>query len=82
MKENVSALLEKGSKIDTYQNITYNEELKAPLKKGDVVGKIEIINKSDNNVIGSSELIVDKDIEKSGFVDYFKKIFKVFLLRN
>lgn len=75
-------MLEKGSKIDTNQRITYNEELQAPLKKGDVIGKIEIFNKSDDSIIGSSDLIVDQDIVKSSFVDYFKKIFKMYLLRS
>lgn len=82
IKDNVTALMEKGSKIDTNQNIIYDKELYAPIKKGDKVGKIEILNKSDNSVIGSSDLIINQDVERSGFVDYFKKIFKMYLLKN
>lgn len=82
VKDDISYLIEKGSNIETSQRIVYDENLKAPLKKGDVVGKVEIINNNDNNIIGSSDLIVNQDIEKSKFADYFKNIFKMYLLVN
>ncbi len=82
VKDSINTLIEKGSKIDTTQNVIYSQELKAPLKKGDVVGKIEMLSSSDNSIIGSSDLIINQDVEKSGFFDYFKKIFRVYLLRN
>ena len=74
--------MEKGENIETSQNIVYNTELSAPLKKGDVVGKIEIINNEDGKIIGISDLIVQEDIYKSSFVEYLKKILKIYLLRT
>ncbi len=82
VKENVTALLEKGSKIESEQEITYNSDISAPVKSGDVVGKIKILNNSDGSVIGESDLIIEKDIGKSSFTDYFKKIFKMYILAD
>lgn len=82
VKDNITSLMEKGSKIEIDQNVTYDLEISAPIKKDTTVGKIEIINKADSQVVGSSDLIVKSDIERSGFVDYFKKIFKMFLLKE
>lgn len=82
VKENVRALLEKGSKIETDQEVIYETELSAPLKVGDEVGKIKILNKEDGSSIGETALVVEKDVIKSSVTDYFKKIFKMYLLAN
>lgn len=82
VKENVSALVEKGSKIETDQEIIYETELSAPLKAGDEVGKIKILNKEDGNQIGETSLVLEKDIARSSITDYFKKIFKMYLLAD
>ena len=82
VKDDIATLVDKGSKVETNTNIIYNEDITAPLRKGDVIGRIEIINSSDNQVVGSSELVVKEDVNKSDFIDYFKKIFKVYLLRS
>ena len=47
-----------------------------------MVGKIKILNNSDGSVIGESDLIIEKDIGKSSFTDYFKKIFKMYILAD
>ena len=80
VKDNITALVEKGSKIEIEQNVVYTKELQAPLNQGDNIGKIEIINKADSSVLGTSDLILNKDIVKSNFLDYFKKIFKIYLM--
>lgn len=82
LESDVVALLEKGCKIDYTQNIEYNKELVAPLKSGEVVGKIDIINTADNSVVGTSNLIIGEDVEKSSFKDYIEKIFNIFILNT
>lgn len=82
LESDVVALLEKGCKIDYTQNIEYNKELVAPLKSGEVVGKIDIINNADNSVVGTSNLIIGEDVEKSSFKDYIEKIFNIFILNT
>ena len=53
------------------------KEVKAPVKKGDVIGKI--IYQINGKNIGSVNLIAAKSIEKAGFGDYMKKIWKKLL---
>ena len=48
------------------------ETLTAPIKKGDVVGRI--IYKSDGLQIGFSEVISDADVEKISIFDLFVRI--------
>lgn len=82
IKDDISYLVEKGCHIETSQRIVYDQNLTAPLKKGDTVGKVEIINNQDGQIIGESKLIVDTDIEKSGYIDYLKHVFFTFILRD
>ena len=51
-------------------------KIKAPVKKGDVIGTAEIID-SGNNIIDEVDVTIDKDIEKAGFVDYLLKNLKM-----
>ena len=80
VKDSITTLVQKGEKIETSQNLIYNNELYAPLNLGDVVGTMQIINNSNGQVIGESELIINRDIPKSNFLEYFKKIFKLYLM--
>lgn len=82
VKDNVTSLLEKGSKIETDQIIKYDEELTAPIVADTKVGTIEIIDKSSKEIVGTSDLIVKVEVEKSNFMDYFKKLFRMFILRG
>ena len=38
-------------------------------------------NKSSKEIVGTSDLIVKVEVEKSNFMDYFKKLFRMFILR-
>ncbi len=78
----VSALIEKGNKIETDQKITINENMIAPIKKDTVVGKIEILEKGGTKVIGSANLIIKDDVERSNFKDYLSKLFNVYIINN
>ena len=76
-KEEVNDLYNKN---DGSGNFTYEVEvdnLKAPLSKGDVVGKLTL--KEDNNVIRTIDLTVKEDVKKANifelYLRYLKQIF-------
>ena len=56
-----------GKKTET--KVTYNKDIKAPVSKGDIVGKIEIIE--NNNKIGEVNLIASEGVQKLNLVDVF-----------
>ena len=47
------------------------KKISAPIKKGDVLGHIVYL--LDGNEIGRTELIAGENVEKAGFVDFFRK---------
>lgn len=62
------------SKSDSTPNVTQNvilNELKAPLLKGDIVGKIEIYK--DGVIYDTIDLLASEDVLKAGFGDNLKK---------
>lgn len=61
---------------DTERHINLNK-LTAPVKKGDVVGAIEI--KSGDRVIASQELIAASDVERKNLFSYFSDFAKAFI---
>ncbi len=76
--DNVTLLYKK---IDSKPNITYELDVKtleAPLKKGNIVGKLKI-NKNDN-YFKSIDLVINEDIEKINFIEQYllnlKRIFE------
>ena len=83
VKDGISSLVDKGSKLETTESITYDDTLfTAPVAKEQTVGKIEVFNKANNEKIGESELIVKEDIPKSEFMDYWKKIMNLYVLNH
>ena len=48
-----------------------NDDLSAPIKKGEVVG--HIVYSIDGKEIGRTDLTAGEDVEKAGFLDYLKK---------
>ena len=66
-KDGATILRKKGEKSSkaTYEADVY--ELKAPLKKGDVVGSLKI--KEDGKVIRKVKLTVDKDVKKANYLE-------------
>ena len=76
-KENVAIL---NKKTDNKKNATYNLEMydmKLPLKKGDIVGKLSVY--VDDNLYRDIDVTVSDDIEKADILTlygrYLKKIF-------
>lgn len=73
-KETITIL---NKKSDEIRNITYEVEVDkiiAPIKKGDKVGIINIIE--DGNVISKVDATVKEDVEKAGFFTVFARNLK------
>ncbi len=66
-KDGATILRKKGEKSSkaTYEVLVY--ELKAPLKKGDIVGSLKI--KEDGKIIRKVKLTVDKDVKKANYLE-------------
>ncbi len=69
-------ILKNNEKADNYEFNLKVGKIKAPIKRGDVIGTAEIID-SGNNIIDEVDVTIDKDIEKAGFVDYLLKNLKM-----
>lgn len=54
--------------------------LKAPIKKGDVVGKIKVIE--NGNIIREADVTVDKNIDKAGYFTMFIRNLKEIISAN
>ena len=76
-KETVHYLDTQGNNLDQIEKSTeYKENLKAPIKKGDVVGKI--VYRLEGKEIGNIDLVSTENIKKANFLDYLKKAAKYF----
>ena len=67
--ENVSMIIGKSEQLG---EITYEvkiDNIKAPIKIGDVVGKL--IVKNDNKKVKEVELTVNKEIQKANFIELY-----------
>ncbi len=56
------------------------KNLKAPIKKGDVVGKIKVIE--NGNIISEADVTVDKNIDKAGYFTMFIRNLKEIISAN
>ena len=65
-------LLEKSNTSEINQELILNENLQAPINKGDVIGNINYY--LDNNLIDSVNLIANSDISKKTFWNTFNYI--------
>lgn len=73
LKHDVSILRKKSDAGINYDTSVKINDIKLPLKKGDVVGKLEVLD--NGNVIKSEDLIIDEDVSK---VNYFKHLYNSF----
>ena len=74
-------VISKGETLNYKKSIVIDKEIKAPLKAGDTVGKIEYI-KEDDNVFYETNIILTKDVNKSNYFDYLVYILKTFIPAN
>lgn len=63
LEEEASVLIKKGDTGNITQNVVINENILAPIKQGDVLGKIEF--KAGDEIIIEKNLVAEKDIEKT-----------------
>lgn len=75
--EDCSVLIEKGLKNSMETVIELPEEISAPIKKNDKIGKIKFVVKGE--VIAEKELFAAEDIEKKSFGRCFTDILKRFI---
>ncbi|WP_342042760.1 D-alanyl-D-alanine carboxypeptidase family protein [Bacillus sp. OTU2372] len=75
--EPISILTKKGEKIqDVKQKVILQKNLKAPITKGDQVGKIELIK--NGKVILESPLVASKSVKEAGWWTLYKRAFGMF----
>ena len=72
--EDYSMLLAKADKGKSEKNVLLPEEIKAPVKKGDKVGKIEFMLNGEK--VGEVDVVADNDVEKKSFGQFLSEIFK------
>lgn len=63
LEKDASVLIKKGDSGNITQNVIINENIVAPIKQGDVLGKIEF--KAGEEVILEHNLVAEKDVAKS-----------------
>lgn len=72
--ENVTDLLKQNEK-KTYSYNIIKDKVEAPLKKGDVVGKLEVIDNNGKKV-KDVNLVINESIDKHSFFSLFGDLFK------
>lgn len=79
-KENIFVLSKKGSDDDITTKVEFNSDLKAPLKKGDKVGRIFVMRNSE--VVGECDIVSMDDVEASSIMDNITKIAENWKLKS
>jgi len=75
-----TVVVNKQSKNEIKTHINIIDTIKAPIKKGDVIG--EVILTLNGETLVKSNLIADRNIKKMGTTDYFIKLIKGLLGAN
>ncbi len=73
-KTGYEALLEKGDVAKVETAIELPESVAAPVKKGDVIGKVTY--KCGETVLGTADIVADEDAEKIGFFTLFLRMLR------
>lgn len=63
-ENDVGKLIKKGQGNNIIQNIEMNENISAPIKKGDILGTVKFLD--GENIIETVNIVSDRDIEKIG----------------
>ena len=72
--DNLYVLVKKGSRDTLNKQVIIKEELKAPIKKGEIIGEELIVQ--DGKVLASVDLFAAEDVERAGF---FTRIWRAFV---
>ncbi len=71
--EPISVLTKKGEKVDDVtQEILMKNDIKAPVKKGDELGTLQL--KKEGKIIAESKLVAQKDIDEASWWTMFKRV--------
>lgn len=71
----------KGENKEVTKVIEYNENLKAPIVKGAVVGTLKFVD-NDGNVVHQTNLVIDQDVTKSTLWDYMVYIVNTYTMKE
>lgn len=77
LESDISILTEKGKKLEYDKEVNIEKEYVAPMKKGDKVGTVMYKDK-EGNEIGTVNVIVNQDVDKSGIIEYLKQALKIY----
>ena len=69
----------KQSGNSTETKVVLNNNIKAPVNKGDIIGKVEIVENSKK--IGEVNLVADKSVLRLNFIDIFGKLLANVMLK-
>jgi serine-type D-Ala-D-Ala carboxypeptidase (penicillin-binding protein 5/6) len=72
LKKDATELLNINDPKKTYMLNIETKKLYAPVKKGDKIGEVEIID-NEGTIVDIEDITVDKDIESASILDYFKR---------
>ncbi len=75
LKNDYVKLLKKDEQMPKYSYSITTDSLVAPIKKGDIVGHVSVIDES-GNIVDELEVTVNKDIKKSNIIENFIKNLK------
>ena len=73
LENSSGVILEKGKEKDVEQLISINENISAPIKKGDKLGEVSF--SLDGEVISKTNLIAQEDVDKINIVSMAKNIY-------
>ncbi|OPZ78503.1 MAG: D-alanyl-D-alanine carboxypeptidase DacC precursor [Alphaproteobacteria bacterium ADurb.Bin438] len=77
--KNLVVTLPKMKRKDTKIEVVYESPLKAPIKKGDKIGRIIVTNPVFDKQTQEADLLAGEDILKQGYRGKFKAVLKYFL---
>ena len=78
--EAYTVLVPKGANKKINKEIEILESINAPVKKGDIIGKVKYI--SGGEIIGENSIYCSENIEKITFWEYFIRMLKNFYVNN
>lgn len=73
LENSSGVILEKGKEKDVEQLININENINAPIKKGDKLGEVSFV--LNGEVISKTNLIAQEDVDKINIVSMIKNIY-------
>ena len=73
LKEDSGTLLEKGSDKNIEQTLTLEEDISAPVQKGQKLGEVSFT--LDGEVLSTVDIVAKDDVEKIGLFSIIKKIY-------